>query len=87
MTDSPRLAKYGNIQPIGSQIGTANIAGVNWALWYGGSGQQTYSFVAPSPITSWSGDIKQFFTYLANNHGFPASSQYLIGKLFHLFLT
>ncbi|KAH8807312.1 putative endoglucanase [Xylogone sp. PMI_703] len=76
------LARYGSIQPIGSQIDTATIGGQTWALWYGGSGQQTYSFVASSPVNSWSGDIKDFFDYLTSNHGFPATSQYLIDLQF-----
>lgn len=74
-----RLAKYGGAQPIGSQIGTATVGGSSWALWYGANGsQKTYSFVASSPVTSWNGDILQFFDYLTTNEGFPASSQYLI---------
>lgn len=73
-----RLARYGGVDPIGSVIDSANIGGVTWQLWYGGSGQQTYSFVASSPINSWSGDIKEFWNYLAQNHNYPASSQYLI---------
>ena len=45
-----------------------------------GSGQYTYSFVATNaPVTSWSGDILPFFTYLAQKHNFPINSQYLIG--------
>ncbi|KAI4155550.1 MAG: hypothetical protein LQ340_000941 [Diploschistes diacapsis] len=76
------LARYGNIQPIGSQIDTPTVGGQTWELWYGGSEQQTYSFVASSPINSFSGDIKQFFDYLAQNHAFPASSQYLINLQF-----
>ncbi|MCJ1324856.1 hypothetical protein MMC10_001518 [Thelotrema lepadinum] len=76
------LARYGSIQPIGSQIDTATIGGQTWELWYGGSGQQTYSFVASSPVNQWSGDIKQFFDYLTQSHGFPASSQYLIDLQF-----
>lgn len=74
-----RLARYGGIQPIGSVIDTATIGGTTWQLWYGGSGQQTYSFVASSPINSWSGDIMAFWNYLAQHHNYPASSQYLIG--------
>ncbi|KAK5166873.1 Endoglucanase-1 [Saxophila tyrrhenica] len=76
------LAKYGPAQPIGSQIDTATIAGTSWQVWYGGSTQQTYSFVASSPITSWSGDINDFFEYLVSSQGFPASSQYLINMQF-----
>lgn len=72
------LAQYGGQQPIGSQIDSTNIDGVQWNLWYGGSGQQTYSFVATSVVTDWSGDVKNFWNYLADNHGYPASSQYLL---------
>jgi xyloglucan-specific endo-beta-1,4-glucanase len=62
------------------------VAGANWQLWYGVNGsQKTYSFVASSQQTSWNGDILQFFHYLADNQGFPASSQYLIGKRYSLF--
>ncbi|KAA8651139.1 hypothetical protein EYZ11_013121 [Aspergillus tanneri] len=73
------LGKYGSIQPIGSQIATVDIGGHTWEVWYGGSTQQTYSFVASNgPVTSFSGDIKNFWDYLTHNHGYPASSQYLI---------
>lgn len=76
------LGRYGNIQPVGSVLETATVAGQTWQLWGGGSSAQyTYSFVATNgPIMSWSGDIKAFFTYLASKHGYPASSQYLIGE-------
>jgi xyloglucan-specific endo-beta-1,4-glucanase len=39
---------------------------------------QVYSFVAPQQLNSWSGDVKQFFTYLQYNKNYPADSQYLI---------
>ncbi|KAK3070668.1 Endoglucanase-1 [Teratosphaeriaceae sp. CCFEE 6253] len=78
------LGKYGSIQPTGSQIGTVTIDGISWNLWAGGSSSQyTYSFVAANgPITSFSGDIKPFFTYLASSHGFPITTQYLIDMQF-----
>jgi xyloglucan-specific endo-beta-1,4-glucanase len=45
----------------------------------GTSAQKTFSFVtANGPINNFSGDIKPFFTYLADNQGFPMSSQYLL---------
>nr|AAM77715.1 endoglucanase [Aspergillus luchuensis] len=73
------LARYGGVQPLGSQIATATVEGQTWELWYGVNGaQKTYSFVAANPITSFQGDINDFFKYLTQNHGFPASSQYLI---------
>nr|AFD53250.1 endo-1,4-beta-D-glucanase [Aspergillus aculeatus]AJS10817.1 endoglucanase V [Rhizopus reflexus] len=73
------LARYGGVQPLGSKIATATVEGQTWELWYGVNGaQKTYSFVAPTPITSFQGDVNDFFKYLTQNHGFPASSQYLI---------
>ncbi|EEA20285.1 Endoglucanase-1 [Talaromyces marneffei ATCC 18224] len=62
------LGKYGTAQPLGNQIGTRS--------------QKTDSFVASSQQTSWNGDILQFFHYLADHQGFPASSQYLIDLQF-----
>jgi xyloglucan-specific endo-beta-1,4-glucanase len=42
---------------------------------------KVYSFVASSPINYYSGNVKEFFTYLANSKGFPASQQNLISTL------
>ncbi|KXG50757.1 Glycoside hydrolase, family 12 [Penicillium griseofulvum] len=73
------LAKYGEVQPIGSQIGTATVGGITWELWNGANGsQKTYSFVASSPITSWSGDVKEFFDYLTEKEKYPASTQNIL---------
>lgn len=82
LTHTSRLGQFGGAQPLGSQIGTANVGGATWQLWYGVNGsQKTYSFVTTSgQKTSWNGDILSFFQYLEQNNGFPASSQYLIGK-------
>jgi xyloglucan-specific endo-beta-1,4-glucanase len=58
-----------------------NINGQSWNLYYGYNGSmQVYSFVAPNQLNSFSGNAKDFFTWLANNRGYPASSQYLISK-------
>ncbi|CAG8886121.1 unnamed protein product [Penicillium egyptiacum] len=73
------LARYGEVQPIGSQIGTVTVGGATWELWNGANGsQKTYSFVASNPVKSWSGDIKAFFDYLTENQGYPAKTQNLI---------
>lgn len=40
-----------------------------------------YSFVAPSPVHSFSSNIKLFFDYVTKNEGFPASTQYLISTI------
>lgn len=37
-----------------------------------------YSFVPSEVITSFSTDVKDFWTYLADNYSYPAESQYLI---------
>ncbi|KAL7934597.1 endo-1,4-beta-glucanase [Trichoderma chlorosporum] len=77
------LAKYGDISPIGSAQGTVTVGGQSWTLWYGSNGsQQTYSFVATSTITNFNGDVKNFFNYLQQNKGFPATSQYLLSFQF-----
>ncbi|KAK5117053.1 Endoglucanase-1 [Meristemomyces frigidus] len=78
------LGKYGSIQPIGSVLETATVGGRTWQLWGGGSSSQyTYSFVATNtPVTNWNADIKPFFTYLAQKHNYPISSQYLIDLQF-----
>lgn len=74
------LAALGGAGPIsstGSPVATVTINGVSWKLYSGPNGSTTvYSFVAASTTNSYSGDIKNFFTYLINNQGYP-SSQYL----------
>ena len=75
------LAALGGAGPIsstGSPVSTPTIDGVTWKLYSGPNGATTvYSFVAESQQTSFSGDIKSFFTYLASNEGYPLS-QYLV---------
>ncbi|KAL2823443.1 concanavalin A-like lectin/glucanase domain-containing protein [Aspergillus cavernicola] len=73
------LARYGVIQPIGSQVGTADIGDTTWELWNGMNGDMNvYSFVASDPVTSFSADIKDFRAHLTGNYAYPADSQYLI---------
>ncbi|WP_433894172.1 GH12 family glycosyl hydrolase domain-containing protein [Streptomyces sp. CA-111067] len=51
----------GSIQPVGSKVGTANVAGRSWDVWTGNNGgNDVISFVAPSAISSWSFDVKAF---------------------------
>jgi xyloglucan-specific endo-beta-1,4-glucanase len=75
------LAALGGAGPIsstGSPISTPTVAGVSWKLYYGLNGSmKVYSFVASSQVTSFSGDLKAFFTYLASSQGYP-TSQYLV---------
>ncbi|MEV1334025.1 cellulose binding domain-containing protein [Micromonospora costi] len=47
------LNRQGPIQPIGSPVGTAALAGRTWEVWRGSNGSNNViSYVAPSPITS-----------------------------------
>jgi len=74
------LAALGGAGPIsstGSPVSTPTIGGVVWKLYSGPNGATTvYSFVAESEQTSFSGDLKAFFTYLESSEGY-SSSQYL----------
>lgn len=74
------LAAIGGAGPIsstGSVIATPTLAGVTWNLYKGVNGQMTvFSFVAPSQVASFSGDLKAFTNYLTSSQGLP-SSQYL----------
>ena len=69
------------MQPIGSKVASVNVGGSNWDLWDGYNGaMRVYSFVAQGQANSLNTDVKQFFTYVANNRGFPINNQYLISK-------
>jgi xyloglucan-specific endo-beta-1,4-glucanase len=39
---------------------------------------KVYSFIAPSPVNNYTGNMKDFFNWLTTNKGYPASSQNLI---------
>ncbi len=76
------LARIGDIYPIGKSTSTITVAGYSWDLWVGMNGQmQVYSFVATSPVSTFSADVKLFFNYLQANQSFPANKQNLIGRL------
>jgi len=71
------LGALGGAEPIGYWSGaiasSISIGGVEWNLYKGTNNWLVYSFVASSEQTSFSGDIKAFFTYLINNEGVPSS--------------
>ncbi len=53
--------RVGPIQPIGSQVGSANVGGRGWEVWTGSNGSNdVISFVAPSALSSWSFDVMDF---------------------------
>jgi xyloglucan-specific endo-beta-1,4-glucanase len=74
------LAALGGAAPISTStpIVTPSINGVKWTLHSGPNGNMhVYSFVAPSTMKSFSGDMLQFFKYLESSHGL-SSSLYLV---------
>lgn len=75
------LAAIGGAGPIsstGSPIATVTVGGVSFNLYSGPNGSMTvFSFVATSEVTSFSADLKDFFTYLISNQG-VSSSLYLV---------
>jgi len=72
------LGGAGPISSTGSTVATPTIGGASFKLYSGPNGDTTvYSFVAASETTSFSGDLKAFFTYLESSLAFP-SSQYLL---------
>jgi hypothetical protein len=69
--------KVGSVQPIGSQVGTATVAGRQWQVWSGSNGSNdVLSFVAPSAITSWSFDVMDFVRQ-AVSRGLAQNNWYL----------
>lgn len=72
------LAAYGGAGPIsstGKAIATPTIGGYTFSLYSGPNGDTTvFSFVSSSTITSFSGDMMDFFDYLTNNQGVSTSN-------------
>lgn len=69
--------KVGSIQPVGSQVGTATVAGRQWQVWSGNNGSNdVLSFVAPSAIGSWSFDVMDFVRQ-AVSRGLAQNNWYL----------
>jgi len=86
-----RLARLGNVYPIGKSTGMITVAGRQWDLWVGMNGDmKVFSFLPPAGVVlnSFSTDVKLFFNHIQACNGYPASSQNLIGMFFFsLFLS
>ncbi|MEU2611285.1 cellulose binding domain-containing protein [Micromonospora sp. NPDC007271] len=69
--------RQGPIQPIGSPVGTANVAGRSWEVWRGSNGSNNViSYLSSSPITSLSFDVMAFIND-TRNRGAITSDWYL----------
>ncbi|KAJ5503492.1 Glycoside hydrolase family 12 [Penicillium fimorum] len=68
----------GAISSTGQPIATVTISGIEWDVYVGPNGAMTvYSFVAKAAVTSYSGDLLDFFTYLEKDQALK-DSLYLI---------
>ncbi|MGR6913774.1 GH12 family glycosyl hydrolase domain-containing protein [[Actinomadura] parvosata] len=70
------LNKQGSIQPVGSQVGTANLAGGTWQVWFGNIGWNVISYVRTSPASSLDFTINTFYAD-AISRGYAQRSWYL----------
>ncbi|MEU4368814.1 GH12 family glycosyl hydrolase domain-containing protein [Micromonospora chersina] len=71
------LNRQGPIQPIGSPVGNASIAGRTWEVWRGSNGSNNViSYVAPSAVASMSFDAMAFIND-TKNRGAITSDWYL----------
>jgi hypothetical protein len=70
------LNRVGSIQPVGSQVGTASIAGATWDVWFGNIGWNVISYVRQSTATSINFSVNSFYSD-AVNRGHAQRSWYL----------
>ncbi|XVQ85454.1 GH12 family glycosyl hydrolase domain-containing protein [Microbispora siamensis] len=70
------LNHTGSIQPVGSKVGTVNLAGATWDVWYGNTGWNVVSYVRTSPTNSLSFAVRTFFDDMVNR-GYGQRSWYL----------
>lgn len=71
------LNRQGPIQPIGSVVGTTNLAGRTWEVWRGNNGgNNVISYVAPSAISSLNFSVLDFINDV-RNRGAITNSWYL----------
>ena len=70
------LNRRGSIQPVGSQIGTVNLAGGTWNVWFGNVGWNVVSYVRTSATGSINFPISTFFNDTVNR-GFAQRSWFL----------
>ena len=70
------LNRVGSIQPIGSKIGTANIAGATWDVWSGNIGWNVISYVRQQSTSSLSFSVSSFWNDVVSR-GLGSNSWYL----------
>lgn len=59
--------RQGAIQPIGMLVGNATVGGRSWQVWQGNNGgNDVVTYLAPSPILSWSFNVMDFVNDVDN---------------------
>jgi hypothetical protein len=66
----------GSVHAAGSQVGTVNINGVNWDVWFGNFGWNIVSYVRQSPTSSISFNVASFYRDMVNR-GFAQNSWFI----------
>ncbi|TKK81142.1 hypothetical protein FDA94_33800 [Herbidospora galbida] len=70
------LNHRGTIQPVGSQVGTVNLAGGTWQVWFGNIGWNVISYVRTSGTSSIDFAVNTFYSD-AVSRGYAQRSWYL----------
>jgi hypothetical protein len=70
------LNHTGSVQPVGSRVGTATIAGATWDVWFGNSGWNVISYVRQSTTTSASFAVSAFWNDIVSR-GYGQRSWYV----------
>jgi hypothetical protein len=60
------LNHTGSVHAAGSQVGTVNIEGANWDVWYGNYGWNVVSYVRQSPTSSINFNVASFYRDMVN---------------------
>jgi len=70
------LNHTGPVQPVGSKVGTVNLAGGTWDVWFGNTGWNVVSYVRQSSTSSISFNVTSFFNDMLAR-GYAQRSWYL----------
>jgi len=70
------LNHTGSVHAAGSQVGTVNINGANWDVWYGNYGWNVVSYVRQSTVSSINFNVASFYRDMVNR-GYAQNSWYI----------
>ncbi|HKS98658.1 MAG TPA: cellulose binding domain-containing protein [Rugosimonospora sp.] len=70
------LNHTGSVQPVGSKVGTATIAGATWDVWFGNSGWNVISYVRQQTTNSVSFNVSSFWSDIVSR-GYGQTAWYM----------